>query len=115
MGGLAARGGRSALQDCPVYIVSAARTPLGAFGGSLSHLSATELGAVAIKAAVERAGVSPEQVEEVFMGNVCRWAGVQRRGVPAQGCGLGRAGLAGGAALSAAGASVSQQAGWPGQ
>jgi acetyl-CoA C-acetyltransferase len=48
------------------------RTPLGAFGGSLAHMSATDLGAVAIKAAVERAGISPDQVEEVFMGNVCR-------------------------------------------
>jgi len=53
-----------------VYIVSAARTPTGQFLGSLSSLSATQLGAHAIKAAVERAGVKPEAVEEVFFGNV---------------------------------------------
>ena len=54
-----------------VYIVGVARTPLGAFQGSLSHLSATELGGIAIQAAVQRAGVPFEAVEEVFMGNVC--------------------------------------------
>lgn len=53
-----------------VYIISAARTPIGSFGGSLSSLSASQLGAAAIKAAVERAGISPEQVQEVYMGNV---------------------------------------------
>ncbi len=53
-----------------VYIISAVRTPIGSFGGRLSSLSASQLGAVAIKAAVERAGVSPEQVQEVYMGNV---------------------------------------------
>ena len=53
-----------------VYIMSAARTPIGSFGGSLSSLSATQLGAIAIKAVVERAGIKPEMVNEVFMGNV---------------------------------------------
>lgn len=53
-----------------VYIVAATRTPIGSFGGSLSSLSATQLGAVAIKAAVEQAGIKPEQVQEVYMGNV---------------------------------------------
>ena len=53
-----------------VVIVSAVRTPIGSFNGSLSSVSATRLGAVAIKAAVERAGIQPEQVQEVFMGNV---------------------------------------------
>ncbi|WP_276362604.1 acetyl-CoA C-acyltransferase [Daejeonella sp. H1SJ63] len=53
-----------------VYIISAARTPIGSFGGVLSSLSASQLGAVAIKAAVERAGIKPEQVQEVYMGNV---------------------------------------------
>lgn len=53
-----------------VYIISAVRTPIGSFGGSLSSLSAGQLGAAAIKAAVERAGISPEQVQEVYMGNV---------------------------------------------
>ncbi len=53
-----------------VYIVSAARTPIGSFGGSLSSVPATQLGATAIKAAVERAGIKPESVNEVYMGNV---------------------------------------------
>ncbi|RKF56258.1 Acetyl-CoA acetyltransferase [Golovinomyces cichoracearum] len=54
-----------------VYIVSAVRTPVGSFLGSLSSLSATELGGLAIKAAVERVPkIKPSQVEEVFFGNV---------------------------------------------
>ena len=53
-----------------VYIISAVRTPIGSFGGSLSSLSATQLGAVAIKAAVERAGIDSWQIQEVYMGNV---------------------------------------------
>lgn len=53
-----------------VYIVSMARTPVGCFGGALSSLSAIELGAIAIKNAVQRAGVKSDQVDEVFMGNV---------------------------------------------
>ncbi|CAN5268578.1 acetyl-CoA C-acyltransferase [soil metagenome] len=53
-----------------VYIVSIARTPVGAFNGVLSPLSAIELGAIAIKAAVERAGIEPNQVQDVYMGNV---------------------------------------------
>eukprot|EP00887_Chlorella_sp_A99_P003484 scaffold7.g3484.t1 len=55
----------------PVYVVGCARTPMGAFQGSLAPLAAPELGAIAIRAAVERAGVPPEAVEEVLMGNVC--------------------------------------------
>jgi acetyl-CoA C-acetyltransferase len=51
-------------------ILSAARTPIGSFGGTLSALSAPQLGAVAIKAALERAGVAPDQVDEVVFGNV---------------------------------------------
>ncbi|KAI0869959.1 acetyl-CoA acetyltransferase [Hypoxylon argillaceum] len=55
----------------PVYIVSVARTPVGSFLGTLSSLSATQLGATAIKAAVERVPqIKPEDVEEVFFGNV---------------------------------------------
>ena len=54
----------------PVYIVSAARTPIGAFLGSLAALSAPKLGAVAIRAALERAGLVADAVDEVFMGNV---------------------------------------------
>ena len=54
----------------PVVIVSVARTPMGAMMGSLSGLAANELGAIAIKAAVERAGIEPGTVNEVIMGNV---------------------------------------------
>src|SRR5471030_939575 len=53
-----------------VYIVAATRTPIGSFGGSLSSLSATQLGAIAIKSAVEQAGIKPAQVQEVYMGHV---------------------------------------------
>ena len=53
-----------------VYIVSAVRTPIGSMSGSLSTVPATKLGAIVIKAAVERAGISMNDVEEVFMGNV---------------------------------------------
>ncbi|MEI6086777.1 MAG: acetyl-CoA C-acyltransferase [Bacteroidota bacterium] len=53
-----------------VYIVSAVRTPTGSFGGSLKDFSATQLGAIAIKAAVERAGIQPGDVQEVLMGSV---------------------------------------------
>jgi acetyl-CoA C-acetyltransferase len=53
-----------------VYVVSAARTPIGAYLGSLASLPAPRLGATAIKSALERAGVAGEQVGEVFMGNV---------------------------------------------
>lgn len=53
-----------------VYIVSAVRTPIGSFGGVLKDISATQLGAIAIKAAVERAGLQPDQIEEVIMGCV---------------------------------------------
>jgi acetyl-CoA C-acetyltransferase len=51
-------------------ILSAARTPIGRFQGSLSSLPATQLGAIAVKAAVERAGINPVDIEEVIMGNV---------------------------------------------
>lgn len=53
-----------------VYIISAVRTPIGSFGGNLASLSATQLGAIAIKAAVEKAGIKPSDVHEVIMGNV---------------------------------------------
>jgi acetyl-CoA C-acetyltransferase len=53
-----------------VYIISAVRTPMGSFGGSLKDFSAPKLGAVAIKAAIERAGVAPELVNDVLMGCV---------------------------------------------
>lgn len=51
-------------------ILSAVRTPIGKFLGGLSPLAATELGAVAVRAAVERAGIDPGQVDEIIMGNV---------------------------------------------
>lgn len=54
-----------------VYIVAALRTPLGSFGGVLSSLTAPELGATAITGALKAAGLTPEQVEEVYFGNVC--------------------------------------------
>jgi len=53
-----------------VYIMSAARTPIGKFGGGLSTVPATELGGIAIRAAVERSGVSPGRVDEAIMGQV---------------------------------------------
>lgn len=53
-----------------VVIVAAVRTPIGSFGGALASLAATELGALAIQGALSRAGVAPEQVQEVYMGNV---------------------------------------------
>lgn len=54
-----------------VYIVSAVRTPIGSFGGVLSSVPATQLGAAAIKGALAKSGVEASQVDEVFMGNVC--------------------------------------------
>tara|TARA_Y100000589_G_C27166011_1_gene634788 strand:- start:723 stop:1901 length:1179 start_codon:yes stop_codon:yes gene_type:complete len=53
-----------------VYIVSAVRTPIGSFGGALSTISATSLGATAIQGAIERIGLNPNEVDEVLMGNV---------------------------------------------
>ena len=53
-----------------VYILSAVRTPIGSFGGSLKDISATKLGATAIKGAVERAGIKAQDVQEVYMGCV---------------------------------------------
>lgn len=52
-----------------VYILSAVRTPIGKFGGSLASLSAADMGVVAAKAAMERAGVQPEQIQETIFGN----------------------------------------------
>jgi len=58
------------VQDDPVVIASYARTPMGGFQGALSGLKATELGAAAVKAAVERAGVSADTVDRIYMGCV---------------------------------------------
>ena len=54
----------------PVVIVSAVRTPIGSFMGSLSSLSAPTLGAVAIKGAIDRIGLDSNLIDEVFMGHV---------------------------------------------
>src|SRR5881296_4393600 len=51
-------------------IISAVRTPIGKFQGGLKSMSATQLGAIVVKAAVERAGLAPDQIDEVIMGNV---------------------------------------------
>ena len=51
-------------------IVSAARTPVGSFGGALTPLSAVDLGIVAAKEAIKRAGIEPSAIEEVYLGNV---------------------------------------------
>lgn len=69
-----------------VFIVSAARTPIGAFMGGLSTVPATQLGAIAIKGALERSGLKADQVDEVFMGNVLQ-AGVGQ--APARQAALG--------------------------
>ncbi len=54
----------------PIVIVAAARTPMGGFQGDFNALTCAQLGSAAIKAAVERAGLKPEQVDEVIMGCV---------------------------------------------
>src|ERR1043165_8832250 len=54
----------------PIVIASAARTPMGVFLGALKPLTAPQLGAAAIRAAVERSGIDPNEVDEVIMGNV---------------------------------------------
>jgi acetyl-CoA C-acetyltransferase len=69
-----------------VVILGAARTPIGAFMGGLAPLSAPKLGSLAIRCALERAGVRPDQVDEVFMGNVIQ-AGVGQ--APARQAALG--------------------------
>ena len=69
-----------------VYIISAVRTPMGSFMGSFSTVSATQLGSTAIKAAIERAGIDGDLVDEVMMGNVLQ-AGVGQ--APARQAALG--------------------------
>lgn len=60
-----------------VYIVSAVRTPIGSFGGSLASQTAVQLGAVAVKGALQKIGLDPKHVQEVFIGNVIS-AGLQQ-------------------------------------
>src|SRR4051812_39902293 len=62
--------GTGSLNGKDIVIVGAARTALGAFQGALASVPAPQLGATAIKAALSRAGVKPDQVSEVIMGNV---------------------------------------------
>ena len=69
-----------------VVIIGAARTPIGAFLGGLAPLAAPQLGAIAIRAALERSGVPLDQIDEVFMGNVVQ-AGVGQ--APARQAALG--------------------------
>jgi acetyl-CoA C-acetyltransferase len=64
------KGRNMPTQSDPIVILSYARTPMGSFQGSLSGASATELGAAAVGAAVERAGVAPEAIEKIYMGCV---------------------------------------------
>ena len=58
----------------PILAISACRTPMGAFGGTLKDMASFDIGAVAIKAAVERAGLTGEQIDDVILGS-CRQAG----------------------------------------
>lgn len=58
------------MQIKEVVIVSAVRTPIGSFGGALASLTAVELGAIALKGALDKAGVAPAEVQQVIMGNV---------------------------------------------
>jgi acetyl-CoA C-acetyltransferase len=61
---------KTIMQVKEVYIIAAVRTPIGSFGGSLAGVSATQLGAAAIKGAIEKAGIDKKEVQEVIMGNV---------------------------------------------
>lgn len=54
-----------------VIIVDAVRTPIGSFQGSLSSLSATQLGGIAVGALLQRTGVAADKIDEIYMGNVC--------------------------------------------
>jgi acetyl-CoA C-acetyltransferase len=53
------------------YIVAGARTPIGVFQGKLSKISATDLGAAAVKGALKKGNIKPEYVDELILGNVC--------------------------------------------
>ena len=71
------------MADRDAYIVSACRTAIGEFMGGLASMTAPQLGAIAIREAVKRAGVDPAEVDEVLMGNVVKRAsGRRRRGRP---------------------------------
>ena len=87
----------------PIVIASYARTPMGGFQGSLGAVKATDLGAAAVRAAVERAGISPDAVEQIFMGCVLP-AGLGQ--APAR-----QAGLGGGLSLGAQATTVNKMCG----
>jgi len=87
----------------PIVIVGAARTPMGAFQGDFSALSASDLGAVAIRAALERAGIESQQVNEVLFGN-CLMAGQGQ--APAR-----QAAIKGGVPVSAGAVTLSKMCG----
>jgi acetyl-CoA C-acetyltransferase len=87
----------------PIVIVSAARTPMGAFQGDFATLAAHDLGGVAIRAAVQRAGISPDVVNEVLFGN-CLMAGQGQ--APAR-----QAGFKGGLPQSAGAVTLSKMCG----
>ena len=91
------------MQQDPIVIIGAARTPMGAFQGDFSGLAAHDLGGVAIRAAVERAGIAPELVEEVLFGN-CLMAGQGQ--APAR-----QAGFKGGLPQSAGAVTLSKMCG----
>ena len=58
------------MTDSEIVIVGSVRTPIGRFEGALSSISAPQLGAIAMRAAIERAGLAPKSVDEVIMGQV---------------------------------------------
>ena len=91
------------MSNDPIVIVSAARTPMGGFQGDLKDFTAPQLGAAAIRAAVERAGIKAEQVEEVIFGN-CLMAGQGQ--APAR-----QAALGAGLPLSAGATTISKMCG----
>ncbi len=91
------------MQQDPIVIIGAARTPMGAFQGDFSGLAAHDLGGVAIRAAVERAGIAPESVGEVLFGN-CLMAGQGQ--APAR-----QAGFKGGLPKSAGAVTLSKMCG----
>jgi acetyl-CoA C-acetyltransferase len=76
----------------PIVIVSVARTPIGSMNGEMSSFAGQQLGAFAIKAALERAGLKPEQIQEVIMGCVLPAGQVGGRHHHQQGLRLGHEG-----------------------
>ena len=65
------------MRDDPIVIAGMARTPIGAFQGSLSSIPAPKIGGIAIKEAINRAGLNPEEIDDVIMG-LCLFAGLKQ-------------------------------------